>query len=126
MDSRDQLEAAQERASREELEQLSHLSTSELIQRIEQNRFGERLQAFAALATKKDDRPLIIPFLAAQLDRLHSTTVRHLCVDALLSLLPYTGIPSYALADLSHRGNTIYREDLAALIATTLSRIGAA
>lgn len=123
MDSRAEHEAAQERASREELERLSRLSTSELIQRIEQGRFGEHLQAFAALATKKDDRLLIIPFLAAQLDRLHSTIVRLLCASALLSLLPYKGIPSYALADLSHRGNTIYREDLSALIETTLKRL---
>lgn len=123
MDSLAELEAAQERASREELGRLSLLSTDELIQRIEQGRFGERLQAFAALATKKDDRRLTIPFLAAQLDRLHSVTVRHHCASALLSLLPYKGIPSYALADRSHRGNTIYREDLAALIETTLKRL---
>ena len=123
VDSRDEFEAAQERASREELERLSHWSTSELIQFIEGGRFGEHHQSFAALATKKDDRRLIIPFLAAQLDRLHSTTVRLSCAHALLSLLPYKGISSYALADLKHPGNTLYREDLAALIETTLKRL---
>jgi hypothetical protein len=120
--SREECEQREEEASREELEQLSRLSASELMQRIERGQFGLYKQAFDALAAK-GDIPLIAPFLAAQLGRLHSVLVRHICAGALLGMLPYSGIPAYALANPSHPGHTIYHEDLAAHIAATLKRL---
>ena len=120
--SREEAEAASEEARRNELELLSRLSADELIQRIERERFGWYEQAFAALAAKGDLR-LVAPFLAAQLDRPMSVSQRYSCAIALLSLLPYSGVPAWALADPSHPGHTIYREDLAAHIEATLQRL---
>lgn len=108
-------------ATRDELERLSSLSASDLMQRIERRQFGKYTQAFAALATKGDLR-LIAPFLAAQLDRPLTVSQRYSCAVALLGMLPYSGIPAHALADPSHPGHTIYREDLMAHIEATLKK----
>lgn len=122
MDSRDRHEAAQEAAAKIELEQLSLLSAPELIRRIERGRFGIHTQAFAALAAKKDVR-LAGPFLARQLRKDLRYVERLLCAAALLELLPYSGIPVYALADPKHRGHGIYMEDLEAHLEKTLRRL---
>jgi hypothetical protein len=110
-------------ASRRELERLSRLSARDLMQLIECRKFDMYGQTFAALATKKDDLRLVVPFLAAQLDRPLTMDQRHACAIALLSALPYSGIPADALANPSHRGHTIYREDLMAHIEATLKRL---
>jgi hypothetical protein len=120
--SREEWEQQQEVSNRNELESLSHLSASELIRLIESGRFGLHQNAFDALATKGDIR-LIVPFLAAQLNRPLSVSLHERCAIALLSMLPYSGIPAYAVANPSHPGHTIYREDLAAHIEATLKRL---
>ena len=111
-------------ASRRELERLSRLSASDLMQRIERREFDMYGQTFAALATKKSDLRLIVPFLAAQLDQPLSVNQRRNCAFALLSALPYSGIPADALVNPSHPGHTLYREDLMAHIEATLKRLG--
>jgi hypothetical protein len=120
--SREEWEQQQEESSRNELESLSRLSASELMQRIERGKFGLHQNAFDALAAKGDLR-LIVPFLAAQLNRPLSVSTHYRCAIALLSMLPYSGIPAYAVANPSHPGHTIYREDLAAHIEATLKRL---
>jgi hypothetical protein len=109
-------------AVREELERLSLLSASELIRRIERRKFGNYNQAFAALAAKKDVC-LAGPFLARQLRGSLSFQERLSCAFALLTLLPYSGIPAYALADPSHPGHGIYTEDLEAHLEKTLRKL---
>ncbi|HEX5718619.1 MAG TPA: hypothetical protein VF179_20835 [Thermoanaerobaculia bacterium] len=110
-------------ASRRELERLSRLSASDLMQRIERREFDMYGQTFAALATRKNDLRLVAPFLAAQLDRPLTVDQRRNCAIALLSALPYSGIPADALANPSHPGHTLYREDLMAHIEATLKRL---
>jgi hypothetical protein len=122
MDSRDRWEAAKEAAAKIELEQLSLLSAPELIQLIERGKFGIHRQAFAALAAKKDVR-LAGPVLVRQLRKILWYEDRLLCADALLKLLPYSGIPLHALADPKHRGHGIYMEDLEAHLEKTLRRL---
>jgi hypothetical protein len=112
-----------EAAMRSELERLSILSTPELIRRIERREFGNYQQAFAALASKKDLR-LAGPFLANQLLRERLSFAERLgCATALLSMLPYSGIPAHALADPRHPGHSIYTEDLEAHLANTLRKL---
>jgi hypothetical protein len=125
MESRDEHEAAQEAAARAELVQLSQLSAAELIERIERGTIGPYHQAFAALAAKQDVR-LAAPFLLRQLQGKVWTDVdvRASCVNALLSLLPYAGLPWHALADRRHRGHVLYMEDLAAHVEKSLRRLG--
>lgn len=58
----------------------------------------------------------------AILDRPLSVSQRLTCAVALLGMLPYSGIPAHALANPSHPGRTIYREDLKAHIEATLKK----
>jgi len=92
------------------------------MEQIREGRFGEYLQAFAALASKRDVA-LAAPFLAQQLSALKSYPVRLSCAHALLDLLPYSGIPAHSLADPRHPGHSIYTSDLQEHLQATLEKL---
>ncbi len=118
-----EFQEADERAIVAERERLSLLSKAELVQMIKGGRSGLYHQAFAALASKKDVR-LAGPLLAERLKSALAFSQRLSCAYALLSLLPYSGIPAHALADPAHPGHGIYTEDLEDLLKKTLERLG--
>ena len=114
----------EERAAEEELSSLSQLTTAELVARIEAGRLGKHSQAFQALAAK-GEAAVAVPVLYRQLSEPRRSYADRLsCAYALLSLLPYSGIPAHSLVDPSHRGHGIYTQDLEALVRTVLARLG--